>query len=66
MVVVGIVMVGIFLYIFFVPFPRLKRAVAAEDWKAGGAALGTIRQLVAINLVLGIMNVAVGVLGPTV
>ncbi len=32
---------------------RAERAVAAEDWKAGGAALGRIRQLVGTNLTLG-------------
>jgi uncharacterized membrane protein len=53
----------IFLHLYFAPFGRLKRAVAAEDWKAGGAALNQIRMLVATNLTLGLINVAVGVLG---
>src|SRR5512134_763290 len=39
MTVIGIVMSAIFMHIFFAPFARLKRAVAAQDWKAGGAAL---------------------------
>jgi uncharacterized membrane protein len=63
MTVVGIVMSLIFLHLYFAPFARLKRAVAAEDWKAGGAALNQIRILVATNLTLGLINVAVGVLG---
>jgi len=66
MAVVGFVMVAVFLYVFFVPFVRLKQAVAAEDWKAGGVALATIRKLVAINLALGIINIAVGTLRPLV
>ncbi len=61
---VGILMMVIFLHVYFAPFGRLKRAVAAEDWKAGGAALAQIRVLVGINLLLGIANVAVAVLGP--
>ena len=63
MTLIGIVMAAIFLHIFFAPFARLKRAVAAEDWKAGGAALNQIRILVGINLALGLINVAVAILG---
>jgi uncharacterized membrane protein len=63
MTVIGVVMSAIFMHVYFGPFARLKRAVAAEDWKAGGAALGQIRMLVGINLALGIINIAVAVLG---
>jgi uncharacterized membrane protein len=63
MTVIGIVMSAIFAYIYFAPFPALKRAVASEDWKSGGAALNQIRKLVGTNLLLGIVNIAVAVLG---
>ena len=63
MTVIGIVMSVIFLHIYFAPFGRLKRAVAAQDWKAGGGALNQIRALVGTNLALGLLNIAVGVLG---
>lgn len=63
MTVIGVVMSAIFLHIYFAPFARLKRAVAAEDWKAGGAALGQIRMLVGTNLALGLINIAVAMLG---
>jgi uncharacterized membrane protein len=63
MATVGIVMSMIFLHIYFAPFGRLKRAVAAEDWKAGAAALNQIRMLVGVNLALGVVNVAVALLG---
>ena len=63
MTVIGVVMSTIFLYIYFAPFARLKRAVAAEDWKTGAAALNQVRVLVGINLALGLINVAVAVLG---
>jgi len=55
----GIVMMLIFGHVFFVPYQKLKRAVAEQDWKAGGAALGQIRQLVGINLSLGLLTIAV-------
>jgi uncharacterized membrane protein len=63
MTIIGVVMSAIFMHIFFAPFGRLKRAVAAEDWKSGGAALNQIRILVGTNLVLGIINIAVAILG---
>jgi uncharacterized membrane protein len=63
MTVIGIVMSMIFLHIFFAPFGRLRRAVAAEDWKTGAGALNQIRLLVGTNLALGLFNIAVGVLG---
>ena len=63
MTAIGIVMSLIFAHLFFAPFARLKRAVAAEDWKAGGAALNQIRLMVATNLALGIVNIAVAILG---
>ena len=55
----GIVMMLIFFHVFFAPFRRLKRAVAAEDWSAGGKALGQIRMLIGINLVLGLITIAI-------
>jgi len=63
MTVIGVIMSMIFLHVYFAPFARLKRAVAAEDWKAGGAALNQIRMLVGINLALGVINIAVAILG---
>ena len=63
MTVIGLAMTAKFLYIYFVPFAGLKRAVAAAEWPAGGTALNSIRKLVGINLVLGLVNVAVAVLG---
>ena len=55
---VGYLMAAIFAFIYFVPYARLRRAVAAEDWKAGAAAQDLIRRLVGTNLVLGLANVA--------
>jgi uncharacterized membrane protein len=63
MTAIGIVMSAIFMHVYFSPFARLKASVAAEEWKAGGAALNQIRILVGTNLVLGLLNVAVATLG---
>lgn len=66
MMLIGLVMTAIFVYIAFVPFARLKTAVGAQDWKSGGAALNRIRVLVGTNLALGLLNVAVAMLGKLV
>lgn len=63
MAALGIVMFLIFGHIRFALFKRLQRAVAASDWAAGGAALNTIRQWVAINLAIGVVIVAVTLIG---
>jgi uncharacterized membrane protein len=60
----GVVMMLIFAHVFFAPYKRLKRAVATQDWQAGGAALGKIRSLVGINLILGLLTICTGALGP--
>ena len=53
----GLIMMAIFAHVFFAPFQRLKRAVAAEDWEAGGRQLAQIRRMVGINLTIGLMVV---------
>jgi uncharacterized membrane protein len=63
MLVLGVLMMAIFAHVFFAPYRKLKRAVAAQDWKAGGAALGQIRMLIGINLSIGLITIAVVFLG---
>lgn len=55
MAVLGTAMVAIFMYIRFVLYKRLGRAVEASEWAAGGAALARIRTGVSINLGLGVL-----------
>lgn len=64
MATIGYVMAGIFAFIFFGPYPRLRRAVAAEDWPAAGAALNRIRPLVGVNLTLGLINIVLVFVAP--
>jgi uncharacterized membrane protein len=52
-------MMIIFAHVYFAPFRRLRVALATSDYAAGGAALARIRQLVAINLVLGLLVVVI-------
>ena len=66
MTALGLTMIAIFLHIVFAPYRRLREAVAAQDWKSGGAALGRIRRMVGFNLILGLLTITVGALGPLV
>ncbi len=63
MFALGLVMMAIFGHVFFAPYRRLKRGVAAQDWKEAGAALGQIRLLVGVNLSIGIVVISVAILG---
>lgn len=60
---IGTLMIAIFGVILFRYYPRLRAAVAAQDWPAGGAAMNVIRPLVLVNLVLGVLTVVLAVLG---
>ncbi len=53
----GIVMMLVYFYLYFVPFSRLKHAVAEEKWQKGGDALASIRKLIAFNLSLGLLEI---------
>ena len=57
MTAIGYLMVAIFIFIYFAPYAVLRRAVAAEEWPAAGAALNRIRILVGTNLALGLLNI---------
>ncbi|HYZ39123.1 MAG TPA: CopD family protein [Stellaceae bacterium] len=57
---IGIFMMLLFFHIYFAPWRRFRAALAREDWAEGGRQLGQIRMLVTINLVLGLIVVAIG------
>lgn len=57
----GLVMAGVFGYVYLGLFPKLRAHCAASAWPAAGEALGRIRQLVALNLALGTVVVVAAV-----
>ena len=59
----GIFMMMIFMHVFFVPYRKLKAAVADQQWPVGAAALAQIRQLVGFNILLGLFVVIVASAG---
>jgi uncharacterized membrane protein len=56
-------MMAIYAYLYFVPWQLFCRAVSAADWAAAGEAIGRIRLLVTVNLVLGLVTVVIGASG---
>lgn len=60
MLLIGVIMMLIFLHIYFNPFKKLHLSVIEKDWMTAGSALNQIRQLIAVNLLLGLVVVAVG------
>jgi uncharacterized membrane protein len=57
---IGIVMMLLFFHLYFAPWRRFRGAVARQDWAESGRQLGRIRTIVTVNLVLGLIVVAIG------
>lgn len=66
MLAVGLVMMLLYLHIRFAPFKRMRAAVMASDWAAAAANLDLVRKMVAINLVLGFLTIAIATIGRAV
>ncbi len=63
MLALGLMVVGIYSFIFFVHYVRLNLHVSKERWKEAGETLAKIRKLVALNLSLGLVTVTVAAIG---
>ena len=57
---VGIIMMLLFFHLYFAPWRRFRAAVQRQDYPAAGRQLSQIRVIVTINLILGLITVAVG------
>ena len=60
---IGIVMMLLFFHLYFAPWRRFREAVDAGALPEARGRLEQIRLVVAINLVLGLVTVAVGATG---
>ena len=56
----GIVMMLLFFHLYFAPWRRFRAAVGRQDYPAAAGQLNQIRVIVAINLILGVITIAVG------
>jgi len=50
----GWVMTVLFVYLYFKIYPLFVAAIKAEDWSVAAVQLNRIRQIVLVNLILGI------------
>ena len=55
----GWIMILMYMHLFFAPFKRFKEAVITEQWSDAGKHLNQIRGIVGINLVLGLLVIAI-------
>jgi uncharacterized membrane protein len=60
MQVLGWLMILLFAWLFHGAWMKLKRAVDTQDWPTAGAQLNRIRQIIGINLPLGLIVVIIG------
>jgi uncharacterized membrane protein len=56
---IGTLMILIFLHVYFAPYKRLKKAVAAQTWPEAGKQLNMIRSLVGLNMSLGLIVIVI-------
>lgn len=56
----GIVMVLLFFHLYFAPWRRFRAALARQDYPAAARQLNQIRWIVTLNLIFGLVTVAVG------
>jgi uncharacterized membrane protein len=63
MTALGLLMSAIYGFVVAVPFARVRAAAAAGTWDTGLLALGQVRNLVGINLVLGLVTITIAILG---
>ena len=63
MMALGIAMMLAFGHVYAASYRRLARAVAAADWPVAAVAANSIRRMLAIILVLGVVTMAFATLG---
>ncbi|MDP9601503.1 UNVERIFIED_ORG: putative membrane protein [Variovorax paradoxus] len=63
MMSIAIVMLAIYVYIRASVFRAMRRAVDESAWPAAAARLNTVRKLVTVNLVLGVIVFGVATVG---
>jgi uncharacterized membrane protein len=56
----GIVMMLLFFHLYFAPWRRFRAAVGHQDYPEAARQLNQIRVIVTINLILGLITIAVG------
>jgi uncharacterized membrane protein len=63
MIGIALVMTSVFVYLWFLPYKRMRAAVAGSDWASAAARLAQIRKLILTNLLLGLLTALLGATG---
>ncbi len=63
MLLMGLAMMLIYGYVFFACYVTFSLHVSKQRWKEAGEILGKIRKLIAVNLTLGLVTIAVAQMG---
>lgn len=61
MMALGLLMMAIFAYIFFVPYRKLGAALDNQNIPEAGAQMAKVRGLIGTNLILGLITTIIGV-----
>ncbi|MEK7989403.1 MAG: CopD family protein [Thiotrichaceae bacterium] len=56
MLTMGLVMIGLFSYLFFVPYRQFRQAVNIQNFPLAGEQLARMRFIITTNLSLGLMT----------
>ena len=56
----GLLMAGIFVFIFLIPYRRMGAALAAADIPGAAKHLALLRRLIGLNLLLGLATTIIG------
>lgn len=64
MMSMGMIMCFMFMHVFFAPRRRLAQAVTDNNWEEAGKHLAQIRKLIGINLIIGLLVIAIATSGP--
>ena len=62
---IGLLMILLFCYLYFVLYRKLRRVVSEGDTPAAAAVMNRMRPVMVINLSLGMLITAVGIAGPS-
>lgn len=64
MLTLGLVMMGLYTYIYTKPYQQMGRALAAGDLPVAGASMNIIRRIIGINLLLGLATSILAAMKP--
>jgi uncharacterized membrane protein len=59
----GLIMMALFAHLYFAPWKRMQRALDTGETAGAAKALGQIRVVIEINLVLGLLTCVIGASG---